>query len=316
MFKNINKEELKNKLKLSKKSIITNTCIVVAGVALGATLFSGCNKDNDKNNTKPTIQTIEQNDTPETLDNEVETFNTLETAESVENVETIENVEPVEITELGIEEFNKLVEEVEKANTEAGLNLRKENLELVVYINNIDKASKELVEKMESSYNYNEEDMINVYLKTITSYNNDKLEYYNGEDTKSADVSLTFTDKIDRETVKYVDSSFEELRNSKSEEELTSKMGSVVEELKGYTRENNTINGYTKDQLTVGGLFTTKLMIDDAFAYFATTGYANAYESDISAIAEANFETVIARTYSVLGSKAALVECEDKTLIK
>ena len=88
-------------------------------------------------------------------------------------------------------------------------------------------------------------------------------------------------------------------------------LGAVVEEIEGYTRENNTINGYTKSELTVGGLFTVKLKIDDAFAYFATTGYANEYEDEIAAIAEANLEAAVVRTYDALGATAAIKECEE-----
>lgn len=404
-IKNINPKKLFNgKFKITKQNLKETGKLVIFGVALGCGLglVSCGGKNTDKNDQTSYI---------ESTDNTNESKNeNIETTESVD-VETVEKTETDKeevVTELTVEDFNKLVDEVVKANVEAGLNLRRENLELAVYINNINLATPELVQKIESSYNYNEENMINIYLQTMTSYNNDKLEYYNGEDDKCADESLMFISNIDRETIQYIDSLFEGLHvnvSKSSEIELTmpkfnmmvedvmtknkelginlsreeieisiyqrnlkyateevktyieniklekgktlesvdnntlniieafnkkSKVdfnlstleyesyyvGLVVEELEGYMRENNTINGYTKDQLSIGGLFTAKLKTDDAFAYFATTGYANEYETNITAIAEANMEACVARTYAVLGSKAAIEECEDtKTLV-
>lgn len=401
MIKNVNLKGLKERA--SKKFKITKTGVkkglIITGLALATTItVVSCNKKENQNNTQ-----IEQ-----TVEN-IQTGADIEIGETTENVETEEIIEQEVISELTVEDFNKLVDEVEKANAEAGLNLRRENLELAVYINNIELATPELVEKIESSFNYNEEDMLNTYLKTITAYNNDKLEYYNGEDTKYADISVMFLDPIAKETVKYVDNSFNELyTNSLNEENIELTMdkfnnvvdgivkenerlgieidrraieisvyvrnkvsatkeveeyinslelaegqtlesidngvlsyyklynesatekfnlsnleyesyylGAVVEEFEGYTRENNTIKGYTKSELTVGGLFTVKLMIDDSFAYFATTGYANEYEDEIAGIAEANLEAVVVRTYDALGATASIKECEeDKTLNK
>lgn len=400
MIKNVNLKGLKERA--SEKFKITKTGVkkglIITGLALATTVaVVSCNKK-ENNNTQ-----IEQ-----TVEN-IQTGADIEIGETTENVETEEIIEQEVIAELTVEDFNKLVDEVEKSNAEAGLNLRRENLELAVYINNIDIATPELAQKIESAYDYNEEDMINTYLKVMTSYNNDKLEYYNGEDTKYADESVMFLDPIDRETIKYVDALFEELHtnslneenieltmdkfnkmvdsivaqneqlgiemdrraieisvyvrnsvaansevetyinslklaegetletidngvlsyyklfNANSEEQFNLSnleyesyyLGAVVEELEGYTRENNTIKGYTKSELTVGGLFTVKLKIDDAFAYFATTGYANEYEDEIAGIAEANLEAVVARTYAELGDAAARIECEeDKTLNK
>lgn len=417
---NINKEGIKEKLvkkiKLAKDKVKKGTFIVLLGTLLSTTSLTGCGSE-DKAQT--TIEsTTEATDLDETQEVENEVEKDEESKEIIDEIkdkvdEKLESEDEYKntITELTVEEFNKFVDEVEKANQEAGLNLRRENLELTVYINNIDLATPELIEKIESQYNYNEEDMINVYLKTVTSYNNDQLEYFNGEDSKYADASLMFLDEIDRGTVKYVNGLFEEIhtnalnekdieltsdrfnemvdyivsvnkelgiemdrraiaisvyyRNSLSATTNVSKevkdyiksiniaegetietidagvlnyykvynktadkkfnlsnleyesyyLGAVVNELAGYTRENNKIQGYAKSELTTGGLFTTKLIIDDALAYFATTGYANEYEDTITAIAEANLDAVVARTYAVLGSKAALVECEDeKTL--
>ena len=400
MIKNVNLKGLKERA--SEKFKITKTGVkkglIITGLALATTVaVVSCNKK-ENNNTQ-----IEQ-----TVEN-IQTGADIEIGETTEEIETEEIIEQEVIAELTVEDFNKLVDEVEKANAEAGLNLRRENLELAVYINNIDIATPELAQKIESAYDYNEEDMINTYLKVMTSYNNDKLEYYNGEDTKYADESVMFLDPIDRETIKYVDALFEELHtnslneenieltmdkfnkmvdsivaqneqlgiemdrraieisvyvrnsvaansevetyinslklaegetletidngvlsyyklfNANSEEQFNLSnleyesyyLGAVVEELEGYTRENNTIKGYTKSELTVGGLFTVKLKIDDAFAYFATTGYANEYEDEIAGIAEANLEAVVARTYAELGDAAARIECEeDKTLNK
>lgn len=400
MIKNVNLKGLKERA--SKKFKITKTGVkkglIITGLALATTVaVVSCNKK-ENNNTQ-----IEQ-----TVEN-IQTGADIEIGETTENIETEEIIEQEVISELTVEDFNKLVDEVEKSNAEAGLNLRRENLELAVYINNIDIATPELAQKIESAYDYNEEDMINTYLKVMTSYNNDKLEYYNGEDTKYADESVMFLDPIDRETIKYVDALFEELHtnslneenieltmdkfnkmvdsivaqneqlgiemdrraieisvyvrnsvaanseveayinslklaegetletidngvlsyyklfNANSEEQFNLSnleyesyyLGAVVEELEGYTRENNTIKGYTKSELTVGGLFTVKLKIDDAFAYFATTGYANEYEDEIAGIAEANLEAVVARTYAELGDAAAIKDCEeDKTLNK
>jgi hypothetical protein len=364
MINNVNKNKIKETLK-------TGGFCLVFGVLIGTTVVS-CN--NKKSNSVQSETTIEQ------------------TTEAPRK----------KITKLTIEEFDKLVDEVQESNKEAGFNLRRENLELAVYINNINLATPELVEEIESFYNYNEQDMINVYLKTITAYNNDKNDYYNGKDDKYADLSLMFADDIDKETVKYIDETFNKLycnitdgfkseivlsmdefnkivdyvmdkneflgidipkeevetsiyeRNSKyATSEVTKYINSlsldksiseidedvlnvykrynknateqfnlsdlevesyyiekVVSELEDYTRKNGTINGYTKDQLTVGGLFTAKLQIDDSFAYFATTGYANEYESNIKAIEEANLEAVVARTYAALGSKTSIKECE------
>lgn len=400
MIKNVNLKGLKERA--SEKFKITKTGVkkglIITGLALATTVaVVSCNKK-ENNNTQ-----IEQ-----TVEN-IQTGADIEIGETTEEIETEEIIEQEVIAELTVEDFNKLVDEVEKANAEAGLNLRRENLELAVYINNIDIATPELAQKIESAYDYNEEDMINTYLKVMTSYNNDKLEYYNGEDTKYADESVMFLDPIDRETIKYVDALFEELHtnslneenieltmdkfnkmvdsivaqneqlgiemdrraieisvyvrnsvaansevetyinslklaegetletidngvlsyyklfNANSEEQFNLSnleyesyyLGAVVEELEGYTRENNTIKGYTKSELTVGGLFTVKLKIDDAFAYFATTGYANEYEDEIAGIAEANLEAVVARTYAELGDAAAIKDCEeDKTLNK
>ena len=401
MIKNVNLKGLKERA--SEKFKITKTGVkkglIITGLALATTVaVVSCNKKQNQDNTQ-----IEQ-----TVEN-IQTGADIEIGETTENVETEEIIEQEVIAELTVEDFNKLVDEVEKSNAEAGLNLRRENLELAVYINNIDIATPELAQKIESAYDYNEEDMINTYLKVMTSYNNDKLEYYNGEDTKYADESVMFLDPIDRETIKYVDALFEELHtnslneenieltmdkfnkmvdsivaqneqlgiemdrraieisvyvrnsvaansevetyinslklaegetletidngvlsyyklfNANSEEQFNLSnleyesyyLGAVVEELEGYTRENNTIKGYTKSELTVGGLFTVKLKIDDAFAYFATTGYANEYEDEIAGIAEANLEAVVARTYAELGDAAAIKDCEeDKTLNK
>ncbi|MBO5095342.1 MAG: hypothetical protein J6B98_00505 [Bacilli bacterium] len=400
MIKNVNlkglKERASEKLKITKNGVKKG--LIITGLALATTItVVSCNKK-ENNNTQ-----IEQ-----TVEN-IQTGAEVEIGETTENIETEEIIEQEVIAELTVEDFNKLVDEVEKSNAEAGLNLRRENLELAVYINNIDIATPELAQKIESAYDYNEEDMINTYLKVMTSYNNDKLEYYNGEDTKYADESVMFLDPIDRETIKYVDALFEELHtnslneenieltmdkfnkmvdsivaqneqlgiemdrraieisvyvrnsvaanseveayinslklaegetletidngvlsyyklfNANSEEQFNLSnleyesyyLGAVVEELEGYTRENNTIKGYTKSELTVGGLFTVKLKIDDAFAYFATTGYANEYEDEIAGIAEANLEAVVARTYAELGDAAAIKDCEeDKTLNK
>ena len=399
MIKNVNLQGLQERanksLELAKNNFKKGLIITMCSLTM-STVLAGCGEQE--------LPEVIIEETEETKDN-VETEVVVETEEV--KVE-IEEVEEQVITELTIEEFNKLVDEVEKANAEAGLNLRRENLELAVYINNISLATPELVEKIESSYNYNEEDMINTYLKTMTSYNNDKLEYYNGEDTKYADESVMFLDQIDREAIKYVDALFNELHtNSLHEEniELTTDkfnkivdgivkenerlgiemdrraieisvyvrnkvsataeveqyinslklaegetlesidnavlgyyklynnnsdekfnlsnleyesyyLGAVVEELEGYTRENNTINGYTKSELTVGGLFTLKMKIDDSFAYFATTGYANKYEDEIAGIAEANLEAVVVRTYDALGATASMKDCEEPSLSK
>lgn len=391
MIKYVNLEGLKERIKKG---------LAITGLCLATTVtITGCGKD------KPEVIVSDE----QTIESTEEVI--TESSEEVENEiveETKEEIiEEVVVPELTIEEFNKLVDEVEKSNAEAGLNLRRENLELAVYINNISFATPELVEKIESQFNYNEEDMLNTYLKTMTSYNNDKLEYYNGEDTKYADESVMFLDQIDKQTIQYVDALFEELHtNSLNEEniELTmdkfNKMvddivlenerlgiemdrgavaisvyvrnskaattevqeyinslklaegetlesidmavlsyyklynqsasekfnlssleyesyyiGAVVEELEGYTRENNKIKGYTKSELTVGGLFTVKLKIDDAFAYFATTGYANQYEEEIAGIAEANLEAAVVRTYDALGAALAMKECEEENTL-
>lgn len=322
MIKNINLDKLKSlkNPKLIKKAIATGA-LVVSILAVGIT---GCGKKNSGES--PIID-----DTPITT--EVPT--TVPTATPAPTVNPTEaptatpapTEVPVveEITELDIEQFNKLVATVEASNKEAGLNLRKENLELAVYINSQNIATPELAQKIESSYNYNEEEMINSYLQTMTAYNNDKLEFLNGEDTKYADVSVMFADKIDRETIKYIDTLFNGVYlysayiEDKTEETLATEKAlveNVIKEMQGYTMENNTINGYTKDQLTVGGLFTVKLKIDDEIAFLATTGYASEYEKNINDIAEANLEACVSRTYAILGSKSALVECEENVKTK
>ena len=58
------------------------------------------------------------------------------------------------------------------------------------------------------------------------------------------------------------------------------------------------------------------MKIDDSFAYFATTGYANEYEDEIAGIAEANLEAVVVRTYDALGATASMKDCEEPSLSK
>lgn len=394
-----------------KKLGSTTFGYVASGIAGGAVvaaiiLTPGCAKSHAEDKQPEKTITI----TDETVETEI--VSKEETKEVVET-ETVE--EEVTITELDVVTFNQLVDEVVEANKKVDFNLRREDLELAVYINNIEIATPELVDAIESRYNYNEEEMINTYLQTITAYDNDKLQYYNGKDSKYADLSLTVTDPIDKATIKTVDQLTDGLyaqvtgkenkeltldrfntlvsdvmkrsdeleiglkkeeveiaayvRNEKyATKEVTDYVNSiklakdetfgeidyrvlclcndynkknklkdtsdkyfqdsmfkfksysvkeVVDTFENYTREFGTINGYTKDSLTVGGLFTVKLQIDDSLSYFATTGYAAQYQSNIDGIMDANIETVVSRTYAVLGSKAAIKDCEDeKTLTK
>lgn len=313
MIKNINLDKLKSlkNSKVIRKAIVAGT-ITVAILAAGIT---GCGKKNSEKspNTTPS---------PITTESPVATPTATPTATPAPTEAPV--VEEV-ITELDIEGFNKLVATVEASNSEAGLNLRKENLELAVYINSQNIATPELAQKIESSFDYNEEAIINSYLQTMTAYDNDMLEFYNGEDTKYADVSIMFADKIDRETIKYIDSlgakvyTYSAYTEGKTEETMAAEKAEVekvIKELQGYMMENNTINGYTKDQLTVGGLFAAKLRTDDLLAYIATTGYASEYEKNINDIAEANLEACVSRLYAILGSKSALVECEENVKTK
>lgn len=345
---NLKKLKSVGKTKISKKRIAFTLCGSLAAIGGAGYLIMACGeaKANDMMNGKGAI--IYETETPAPTEEPVITATPIPTVEPTKApvatatpVPTVEPtatpaptatpvpteapVEEVVITELGVEEFNELVATTEASNKEAGLNLRKENLELAVYINNQNIATPELAQQIESSYNYNEEEMINSYLQTMTAYNNDKLEFLNGEDTKYADVSVMFADEIDRETIKYIDTLFNGVylysayTEDKTEETLATEKAlveNVIKEMQGYTMENNTINGYTKDQLTVGGLFTVKLKIDDELTALATTGYASEYEKNINDIAGANVEACVSRTYAILGSKAALVECEEKVKTK
>ena len=320
MIKNINLDKLKSlkNPKLIKKAIATGA-LVVSILAVGIT---GCGKKGESPIIDDTPITTEVPTTVPTA-TPAPTVNPTEAPTATPAPTEVPVVE--EITELDIEQFNKLVATVEASNKEAGLNLRKENLELAVYINNQNIATPELAQKIESSFDYNEEAIINSYLQTMTAYDNDMLEFYNGEDTKYADVSIMFLDKIDRETIRYIDSlgakvyTYSAYTEGKTEETMAAEKAeveSVIKELQGYMMENNTINGYTKDQLTVGGLFGSKLRGDNLLAFVATTGYASEYEKNINDIAKANVEACVSRTYAILGSKSALVECEENVKTK
>lgn len=394
---NVNIEALKDlaskKLRISKKTFVVISMSMILSSVIGC---GKTNKTEVESSRKPSVITE---------------FRTEEETKVVE--ETTEEVVEEKITKLTVEDFNKLVYEIEKENEKVDFSLRREYLELAVYLNNIEIATPELVEKIESYYNYNEEDMINVYLKTMTAYNNDKLDYYNGKDDKYADPSLTFTDKIDKETMQEVDATFSNLYditvnkkdlemdknvleamvlnlkieascvgleltddeikalvyeynesimtsevkseienidfgkdskeekitlnrasmktidkvkkfNEESKEEFNLSnfhfeqyfIGNVVENMKDYTTKTGKIAGYTKNNLTPGGLFTVKMAIDDSFAYFATTGYANGYKEDIAYIEEANLEAVVVRAFDALGSARSMTECKDKQYVK
>lgn len=466
---NVNIEALKDlaskKLKISKKTFVVISMSMILSSVIGC---GKTNKTEVESSRKPSVITE---------------FQTEEETKVVE--ETTKEVVEEKITKLTVADFNKLVDEIEKENEKVDFSLRREYLELAVYLNNIEIATPELVEKIESYYNYNEEDMINVYLKTMTAYSNDKLDYYNGKDDKYADPSLTFTDKIDKETMQEVDATFsnlyditvnkkdlemdknvldamvsnlkiessyvgleltdEEIKsliyeyndsimtsevksefenikinkeeldslafyvskhnfyniptigidefkilvynnlydmltddakeyvqemikrigpemyniycsnsyheitinevkklivnvrynsmktidkvkkfNEESKEEFNLSnfhfeqyfIGNVVENMKDYTTKTGKIAGYTKNNLTPGGLFTVKMAIDDSFAYFATTGYANGYKEDIAYIEEANLEAVVVRAFDALGSARSMTECKDKQYVK
>jgi len=325
-IKNINLKKLKSlkKPKLTKRRIgVVVSTLIFMGVA-SPIIFTSCGKDE----TKTVIETeYDSTATPTPAPSVTATpapSVTATPAPTATPVPTETPVQEVVITELGVEEFNELVATIEAANKEAGLNLRKENLELVLYINNHNIVTPELARQIESRYNYKKDDMMNNYLKVMNDYSNDLYDYYNGEDTKYADISLLFLDKIDRETSKYLYSLGAKIYNcsayteGKTEETMAAEkveVEKVIKEIQGYMLGNDTINGYTRFQLTSGGFFGNKLLGDDIAAIASQTGYGIGYESIIADINEANIEAGISGVYSMLGSKS-LAECEEKVITK
>jgi len=224
-IKRVNLEKFKSVL--TKDNLKRGAFIVIMSSILGGTILScnGCSEGRTPSKIEQTTDNNKENETTPNIDvttpTEEPTTPAIESTApqgpttNVEN-ETTQNTDvttPTEepttqevvIEKLDVETFNKFVDELEIKNAEDGFNIRRENLELLTYIQNMHLATPELIDKIHSEYEYNNKLMFNTYMQAVNQYNCDKLDFYNGKDEKYAKLSNLSIDEIDRETMEYIE---------------------------------------------------------------------------------------------------------------
>lgn len=224
------------------------------------------------------------------------------------------------ITKLGMEELNNMVEEVEKANRENGLGIRQEDLELALYISNINIATSDVASYIEGKYDGNEENMIMMYFDVISNYLNSRTKYYNNKTEKLADASVLFLDEVDKNAITYIQNSynglFKDLSSSKlDEEEKNEAYNKWFKGIHEYILYSGDIDGYMKESLNPGAFMMAKLMIDSQLSYLRGGAvsldripYGN--DNELTEIMNANGDYMLSQVYKALESKQQYGECE------